>query len=728
MANHRAKGNVVRWLLPPIVLLVAMHAYAQTLTVASGVMTLTPGAIVAVHGNVQSDAAMLNSGEFVIHGSLITDSAASLRNIGVLRFSADTAWWRNAAPYNAITLEGIVAVESVELHVTDLVNDPWGRTALGSSAAQRIGGTVVFERAIGAQTVRQRWWTNLTLREQATKTVDSGTTLAGEYLAYGGRRSYRGSVVYDGVDLQRITAEAGSHPDTNRYMDLVMQGGPKYLAPLDTAIVHRAMTTAADAPLRVQGVMVGGSEAQIAGPTRVTDGGTLVMADATTAEADVVIDDGGLIVPASSATTISAGARLVLADADRAQLRLDSTATLRIRGSYVNEYPQRTNARYHATSVMLYEGGNGKRVESTVQSHPYGHLHIGEGSALAGGDLHVASDLDIRSAIVDVRPYRLTMGLGQARYQGQAEVVGAMHRRLDGARANESITWNNAQTVLRFDVVPKALTCIVQPGVEPMAYDASTDVLRKVSISAQGEWQGTVRIGYTLVDIPATWNARTSQHLLRFVRTTDAPAISATKLVPTLPPSYTRRAATADSMGFVELQGLRSSGPDNVVVANGSDIVLRGSRDVLTAIAHGRWSNPFTWDEGREPEPDDDVRIDGVTVHVGFVRATDAWAVPERSADALASSITIGNTRHSALLIGHTQADTAFALRDARTSMLHVQRGAPAAVAADRLDTSANPVDGGLVVYPGVELHTRNLLVAPAATVINAGTLVVGTP
>jgi hypothetical protein len=45
-----------------------------------------------------------------------------------------------------------------------------------------------------------------------------------------------------------------------------------------------------------------------------------------------------------------------------------------------------------------------------------------------------------------------------------------------------------------------------------------------------------------------------------------------------------------------------------------------------------------------------------------------------------------------------------------------------------RPDRSSNPIDGGLVIYPQVELAVPRLIVDPGATVINAGTLQVGIP
>jgi len=701
---------------------------AQTLSIPSGDIVVTPGALVAVHGAAHVNARIDNAGALVINGSLTTDSAAQLRNTGVVRFMADTASWLNAAPYASIQQNGLLSIACEEMTFADINGDAWGATALGRNAESRIGGMVAFERDSGTQILHRRWWTSLALRNASTKVVDSGTAVSEEYKVSGGRRAYQGSFVYDGAAPQRLAAEHGSDPDTNQYKDLVLTGGVKSITPADTVAVQRRLMSNADATLTIQGVLEGGDAARLAAETHVRDGGRLTMADSSEVLANIVIDDGGMIVPASSTTMIRSGATLQLADNARATIRLDSGAAMRLEGDYVNAYPPRTNAWFDTSSSIVFAASNRQSVESSAASHPYGHVVVEGSTKDARGNVHVAGSLHVRSTLLDMRPHRLSMGLARAMYDDQAEVVGLMQRSLLGAQTGVIYHWNNAETSMQFDVLPDSVTWSVQPGIAPHAYDSTTDVLRKISLEAVGDWKATMRIGYTLQDIPATWSTRTSQHLLRFVRTTEAPADSVVKLVPTLPPSYQRRAATTQALGFVELQGLRSSGPDNVVVPNGNDIVLRGSREVLTAIASGRWSNPSTWDEGREPEPDDDVRIDGVTVHAGFLRASDAWGEPEQFPGALATTVIIADTPNSSLLLGSTDSATAFALKESRTSLLTVQRGATAGIATSELDATAAPVDGGLIVYPNVVVRTPNLVVAPAATVTNAGTLVVGVP
>jgi len=157
-------------------------------------------------------------------------------------------------------------------------------------------------------------------------------------------------------------------------------------------------------------------------------------------------------------------------------------------------------------------------------------------------------------------------------------------------------------------------------------------------------------------------------------------------------------------------------------------MLLRGSRDVLRAIASGRWSNPFTWDEAREPEPVDRVVIDGFTVHAGYVRANDNYAIREKYFDSLATEVMIGVKPNSALLFGREGTFNTFSLVPTSTVLMYVKRQAPRLVPMLAQDTSAADIDGGLVVYPGAFVLVPNLTVETDATVFNAGTLQVGQP
>jgi hypothetical protein len=180
--------------------------------------------------------------------------------------------------------------------------------------------------------------------------------------------------------------------------------------------------------------------------------------------------------------------------------------------------------------------------------------------------------------------------------------------------------------------------------------------------------------------------------------------------------------------GFVQVSGVVDVGPDNQRLDSGNDLLLRATRDTMRAIASGRWSNPFTWDEAREPEPIDRVIIDGFTVHAGFVRDNDRYAVNEAYPDSLVRSILIGQRASTSLLIGSTGTFSSFSLVPEASSYITVQRSGTQRVSLQTQDVSAANLDVGLLIYRGATLSTPLLTVDPLSTVFNGGYLVVGMP
>lgn len=80
---------------------------------------------------------------------------------------------------------------------------------------------------------------------------------------------------------------------------------------------------------------------------------------------------------------------------------------------------------------------------------------------------------------------------------------------------------------------------------------------------------------------------------------------------------------------------------------NGNELLLRAGPVIFASIRNGRWSNPDTWDEAREPSPLDSVLVRH-TVHAGWRRdgidgLTANGQIPESFPDQLAASITIIN-------------------------------------------------------------------------------------
>ena len=120
--------------------------------------------------------------------------------------------------------------------------------------------------------------------------------------------------------------------------------------------------------------------------------------------------------------------------------------------------------------------------------------------------------------------------------------------------------------------------------------------------------------------------------------------------------------------------------------------------------------------------------IDGFTVHVGYVRANDNYAIQEEWPDSMALAVTIATKPNSALLFGYEGNFDTFSLVPDVAVLLTQDRIAldPTAINPNVLDVTAAEIDGGLIVYRRSTILTPNLLLAPDATIINAGTLQVG--
>lgn len=708
-------------------LVLAVPTTAQVVQLNSTTLYVAPSAQMIVLGDIKSSGAIVNDGTIRIDGSCITDTTATLLNNGTIVFGADTARWQNAAPLRHLQLLGTISIETERFRFTDMMDDPDGATALGHDPVWRVGGNVQFRRSSTDQRVPSRFYTNLAVSDRASKIMSDGITVSGQYVPEGGRRRYEGHFRYDGDGIQTIAGEYGTDTTFNHYRHLVLRNGRKIVRNMDTVMVIGTTQIDAASPTTIEGVMEWGSEARSASTIEMRQGGTLHSADSTWFGGNVIVERGLLDIR-SGTTMVDTSATLRLVDTIDARLYVQDSAWLRIRGTYVNDHEAGMNARYDTASVVVYQGPERQSIVAAPVASPYGHVHVLSGEKRVDGDVHIASTLTATDATIIALPHTLALTNGEALYDGRSEVIGAVRRDLRQAQIGRRYTFNNAETGLIFNALPRSLTLDVRPTTMPAVYDSTTDVKRKVTLVAESDWRGSLRVGYTLQDIPSSWDQRTSERLLRFMRATDRPVPAVTKLVPTLPPSYARRSATADLMGFVELQGLGSTGSDNIVVPSGNDVLLRGSRDVLNAITHGRWSNPLTWDEGREPEPDDDVTINGVTVHVGYVRASDGIATAERFPDELANRITIGRARNSSLLFGSDDIERRFALQQVPAATITVQRSAPAPLDVARPDKSANPVDGGLVIYPLIDLALPRLIVDPTASVTNAGTIEVGIP
>jgi hypothetical protein len=339
------------------------------------------------------------------------------------------------------------------------------------------------------------------------------------------------------------------------------------------------------------------------------------------------------------------------------------------------------------------------------------------------GNLTVESD---SIAVASTRVWNMTNPSATVTYSGagaNSEIVGRMQRAISGT-PGFSYIFNNDKTRVTFTdgTPPTTMTLAVFPRNNPNNYDPTKDVQRKVTVSWSGSnnWTATFRVGYKESDIPSTWDPSVNQSNLRFY---EASGTGTPEKVST-GNAYNRSAASGANLGFIELEGIRGTGRAALPngrdsIASGNDLLLRGGPSVFYAIAHGRWSNRNTWDEGVEPSPWDEVVIDGFTVHAGYVRTIDNYTGNEANPTQLATKITIGSSPYSALLFGSTTGPKTFSLNMAAAGELINNRAGTATITSGTPDTGSSPIDAGLVVYT----TSSNEITLQAKSLQNNGTL-----
>ncbi len=661
---------------------------------------------------------------------LVNTGNGKVTNKGVIKFVENTGAFKNDAPHANIT-NNVIEFQGTSNVFTDVADNPSGTTALGNVPEWRVPGLVRYTRPADAQRVQGRYYTRLELADAAPKTVADKTYVSDTYrIENSGDRTYEGIFGYDGTSPQELTSESGLG-GTNRYRHLQLLNGPKRVD--GAAIVHMSNEFFSDAqsPLRNEGIMRWGTSSQEYGGIDIAGGGQLFTGTGQSdLFANVTVFRGNLVMPDGAGLAIvHDGAVLLVRDDAAARLALGVQTQLDVVGGFRNDHGPLSNTSFHPSSLVNYISTRPQVMQATAADHPYGNLRTARSAKTASGDVYLASSLSVNDENVTMVPYTMSMTRGTASYTSLAEVVGAMRRVFDNP-ANEPtrrFTYNNAQTFVEFDDFPRALTLDVRPATDPNAFDPTTDIRRKVTVTNDGAWRAGVRIGYKVSDMPTQWAAGAGEALLKMYNAYAPPDNRALKLSPTVPPTYSRvPLAQSDGLAYLELRGLADSGLDNARVDNGNDILLRGARDILRAITSGRWSNPNTWDEGREPEPLDRVIIDGFTVHAGYVRTIDNYVVREKYPDSMATSVLLGTTPNTALVFGSEGTFNAFSLVPNERVTLTTNRVAPGIVPMGTMDTGSNPIDGGLVVYPQSTFLAPNLVVGRNATVFNAGTLIVG--
>jgi len=704
---------------------------------------------------------LTNHGTLRIRANLVNTSNGVINNTstGRIRFVSNTGQFRNEQNNIAnITNNGLFIFEGTDNLFTDGTGNANGSTALGVACNFRVPGNMRYTANAGTQNVQARYYTNLEMDGPSAKAIPDAVYVSGTYnvTAASGNRTYSGTFYYDGTGNQTIFAETAPTGAFNRYNNLAIMTGSgacaagtstKTIADNQTIPLIGDFSSAAGTTLLLEGQLFA-VNATANGPITINDptpGTTLAELRTTgtaTYAANVTVT-AGLFNVAGGTATVQSGATLSLANSTNAQLQLGAGTTLDIAGVLQNNLPARTNWNFDATSTIRFTStAAGQTIPYTVASYPYGNVYTSGGtkSTEAGGDVVMAGNLTVESdniTVASTRVWNMTTASATVTYSGagvNSEIVGQMQRAISGAG---SYTFNNAETRVNFTAagtLPTAMTLAVFPQTNPNNYDNTRDVQRRVTVSWSGSnnWTATFRVGYKTSDIPSTWDASVNQSNLRFY---ESPTSGTPEKVST-GNAYTRSAASGANLGYIELAGIQGIGtpvPNGFrYITSGNDLLLRGGPSVIYAIAHGRWSNPATWDEGVEPSPSDEVVIDGYTVHAGYVRTIDNHNVNEANPTQLATRITIGSSPNSALLFGSTSGPQTFSLNVGTGSPGEIinNRVGTATITSGTPDTGSSSIDAGLVVYTtsGNEITLQARSLQNNGTLFNFGEIEVGLP
>jgi hypothetical protein len=706
----------------------------------------------------------VNSGTLTNHGTLriranLVNTATGVINntsTGRIRFVSNTGQFRNEQSNIAnITNNGWFIFEGTDNLFTDGTGNASGSTALGVACNFRVPGNMRYTASSGTQNVQARYYTNLELDGPSAKAIPDAVYVSGTYnvTAASGNRTYSGTFYYDGTGDQTIFAETATSGSVNRYNNLAIMTGSgacavgtstKTIADNQTISLMGDFSSAAGTTLALEGQLFA-VNVTANGPITINDptpGTTLAELRTTgtaTYAANVTVT-AGLFNVAGGTATVQSTSTLSLANSTNAQLQLGAGTTLDIAGVLQNNLPARTNWTFDATSTIRFTStAAGQTIPYTVASNPYGNVYTSGGtkSTESGGDVVMAGNLTVESdniTVASTRVWNMTNASATVTYSGagaNSEIVGQMQRAISGTG---SYTFNNAQTRVNFTAgtLPTTMTLAVFPQTSPNNYDNTKDVQRKVTVSWSGSnnWTATFRVGYKTSDIPGTWDPSVNQSNLRFY---ESPSSGTPEKVSTGNP-YNRSAAVGPNLGYIELAGIQGTGtavPNGFgYITSGNDLLLRGGPSVIYAIAHGRWSNPNTWDEGVEPSPSDEVVIDGFTVHAGYVRTIDNYAVNEAYPTQLATKITIGSSPNSALLFGSTSGPKTFSLNVGAGVPGEIinNRAGTATITSGTPDTGNSPIDAGLVVYTtsGNEITLQAKSLQNNGTLFNFGEIEVG--
>lgn len=537
------------------------------------------------------------------------DSTATFLNNGMVRFLADSGRFSNyQSNITKVNNDGgIIEMRGVYNRFTEgngaqpFLGDN-NSTALGSRWNFRIGGLVRYAHATDSQIVQSRYFYDLEMDNVARKLIPTDVYVGNGYTVTptSGIRKYVGTFHYDGDNTQYIYPENGVNPLTDRYYNLdllVSNQSKKSKKHLDTNLITRldaVLTSDSLAPLYVDGQMhlgdLGLDTSITFGTIDIRNNGLVSMGTRpVVVHANVTVSPGTFQSPIGAGDVHVASTATLQLAATNGVLRLAQATNLFVTGDFVNK-GNGTNLFANPTSTVTFNGTAGQEIERTTDTNGYGNVTtIREKNALRG-NVFMTGNLRVEAGNINMFGDTLTMidSKKSASYVGGLEeVVGAM-RRLNLPTGTEPFTFNNVNTTVAFisekETVPPDMTFTVTPKASPtnpaLQFIDTTDANRRIILAFSGsnDWEATVRAGYKVNEIGSKVD---ETHLEFFEATVDTAKNINTSL---LNPSnqYSRKLATASSMGYVELSGVRpfkplSPYPLPSLFASGNDLLLRYS-------------------------------------------------------------------------------------------------------------------------------------------------------
>ncbi len=714
---------------------------------------------------------------------LINDSNGKIKNNGTIKFNSSSAKLTNNNS-NPISDSKVLNPGTIEFSgvISNAVFD--GSYHLGVSG-QRIPGIVKYSASSGDVSITgtgsDTYYTHLFLCGASNKTLNDGIFVAGSYTIAGGDRTYLGTFYYDGTETQQLAGENASSGDDNIYNNLsLLGGGQKLIASgADNYIYTKnSLLSAAGTAILAKGTLLIGQTTTANSSTlggdviidgyngsSVTDASLIVKNSETNIygnvylrnggndDAKFILDGNGNVSLNSSFTVESSGGMLalnsgagelsitesgslILQNSENAALLLADGALMNIYGSYENNYSTDfSNAEYNNSTVYYRHTTNNMEIARSSATNPYGNIvFLGTGAKTAGGDFYVNGNISITGADLDMyvsgNDHTITVLNSQSEinFDSNEEIVGKLKRIIDSD--NDSYTFNNNNTIVLFTSettsYPDDMTFSVRPGVSPLRYTEETDIRRKIIISYSEPatpFTMTLKAQYEHEEL---FSGDYEQSSLKFMEATTA---SVPEKLSTGEGRTVTASTGSNTTGHILLPGI-SSGTGDIpnelnIFASGHDLLMRGGPAAIYAIRHGRWSNALTWDEGREPESDDLVIIDGYTVHAGFIRSTDNYDVNEATPTALAKDIIIGSNDNSSLLFGSSDISGTLPLFKLSPNGTITNRSLFSAGFPDNdIEDSGSSLYKGLIIYDSSSLLVNDLI--NDGTLSNGGHLEIG--